>query len=307
MGWAEVVGTSVRPLATGRQAGPSRGVTLEVPGGWREAALGCLHGGMSEKRLIITGASSGIGEAVARQSVARGWQVLAVARRAERLAALRADIGCEVLAADLTDEGDVERLAEAAAAFRPTGLVQVAGGAKGAAPLGETTIEDWRWMFEVNVIATKRVIDAVLPLLRASTAPGADGAGGYAEIMVVTSIAATVAYQNGSGYNAAKSAEKQLVDVLRLELHGEPIRVMEIAPGMVWTEEFSLVRFGGDRSKAEAIYRDVQDPLSADDVARVMTDILALPGHVSVDETIIKPVAQTHPWMVHKGPLVAKG
>ncbi|MFA4840791.1 MAG: SDR family oxidoreductase [Agrococcus sp.] len=262
---------------------------------------------MSEKRIIVTGASSGIGEAVARQAVARGWQVLAVARRAERLEALAAEIGCEVLAADLTDEGDVARLGETAASFRPTSLVQVAGGAKGAAHLAETTIEDWRWMFESNVIAAKRVIDAVLPQLRASTRPSAAGAGGYAEIMVVTSIAATVAYAGGSGYNAAKSAEKQLVDVLRLELHGEPIRVMEVAPGMVWTEEFSLVRFEGDKEKADAVYKDVQDPLSADDVARVMTDILALPGHVSVDETIIKPVAQTHPWMVHRGPLVAKG
>lgn len=261
---------------------------------------------MSEKRIIVTGASSGIGEAVARQAVERGWRVLAVARRAERLEALAAGIGCEWLAADLTDEGDVARLAEAAAAFRPTSLVQVAGGAKGAAPVSETTIEDWRWMFESNVIAAKRVIDAVLPQLRASTRPSADAPGGYAEIMVVTSIAATVAYAGGSGYNAAKSAEKQLVDVLRLELHGEPIRVMEVAPGMVWTEEFSLVRFEGDQEKADAVYKDVQDPLSADDVARVMTDILALPGHVSVDETIIKPVAQTHPWMVHRGPLVAK-
>lgn len=261
---------------------------------------------MSEKRIIVTGASSGIGEAVARQAVARGWHVLAVARRAERLEALAADIGCEVLAADLTDEGDVARLAAAAADFRPTSLVQVAGGAKGSAHLAETTIEDWRWMFESNVIAAKRVIDAVLPQLRASTNPSGDAPGGYAEIMVVTSIAATVAYAGGSGYNAAKSAEKQLVDVLRLELHGEPIRVMEVAPGMVWTEEFSLVRFEGDQEKADAVYKDVQDPLSADDVARVMTDILALPGHVSVDETIIKPVAQTHPWMVHRGPLQAK-
>ncbi|GEK78798.1 SDR family NAD(P)-dependent oxidoreductase [Agrococcus baldri] len=262
---------------------------------------------MSEKRLIVTGASSGIGEAVARQAVARGWRVLAVARRAERLEALAAETGCEVFAADLTDEASVAALAEAAAAFRPTGLVQVAGGAKGAAELAETTIDDWRWMFEANVIGTKRVIDAVLPLLRASTAaPSADGSASYAEVMVVTSIAATVSYKGGSGYNAAKSAEKQLVDVLRLELAGEPIRVMEVAPGMVHTEEFSLVRFGGDREKADAVYDDVQDPLSADDVARVMTDILALPGHVSVDETIIKPVAQTHPWVVTKGELRAK-
>lgn len=257
---------------------------------------------MSEKRIIVTGASSGIGEAVARHAAARGWQVLAVARRQERLDALAADIGCEVLAADLTDEGDVARLAEAAAAFRPTSLVNVAGGAKGAAEIAETTLEDWRWMFESNVIAVKRVLDAILPLLRESTR-----GGGYAEIMTVTSIAATVPYTGGSGYNAAKAAEKQLVDVLRLELQGEPIRVMEVAPGMVWTEEFSLVRFGGDQAKADAVYEDVQDPLTADDVARVMTDILALPGHVSVDETIIKPVAQTHPWRVHRGPLVAKG
>ncbi|WAC65588.1 SDR family oxidoreductase [Agrococcus sp. SL85] len=257
---------------------------------------------MSEKRIIVTGASSGIGEAVARHAAARGWQVLAVARRQERLDALAADIGCQVLAADLTDEGDVARLAEAAAAFQPTSLVNVAGGAKGAAEIAETTLEDWRWMFESNVIAVKRVLDAVLPLLRDATRDG-----GYAEIMTVTSIAATVPYTGGSGYNAAKAAEKQLVDVLRLELQGEPIRVMEVAPGMVWTEEFSLVRFGGDQAKADAVYQDVQDPLTADDVARVMTDILALPGHVSVDETIIKPVAQTHPWRVHKGPLVAKG
>ena len=260
---------------------------------------------MSEKRIVVTGASSGIGEAVARHAAARGWDVLAVARRAERLEALRDDIGCETLAADLTDEGDVARLAEAGAGFRPTSLVQVAGGAKGAAQLADTTIEDWRWMFESNVIATKRVIDALLPLLRESTRGTAERAT-YAEIMVVTSIAATVPYSGGSGYNAAKSAEKQLVDVLRLELLGEPIRVMEVAPGMVRTDEFSLVRFGGDREKANAVYKDVQDPLSADDVARVMTDILALPGHVSVDETIIKPVAQTHPWMVHRGPLEAK-
>lgn len=291
-------------MGGGGQPGPTHGVTRRD---WRSQRIRCLHCGMSEKRIIVTGASSGIGEAVARQAVARGWQVLAVARRAERLEALAADIGCEVLAADLTDEGDIARLAEAAAAFRPTSLVQVAGGAKGAAPLAETTIEDWRWMFESNVIAAKRVIDAVLPLLRASTRATEDAPGGYAEIMVVTSIAATVAYSGGSGYNAAKSAEKQLVDVLRLELHGEPIRVMEVAPGMVWTEEFSLVRFEGDKEKADAVYKDVQDPLSADDVAQVMTDILALPGHVSIDETIIKPVAQTHPWMVHRGPLVAKG
>ena len=249
---------------------------------------------MSEKRIIVTGASSGIGEAVARQAVARGWQVLAVARRAERLEALAAATGCETFAADLTDEAAVAAFAEAAAAFRPTGLVQVAGGAKGAAHLAETTIDDWRWMFESNVIATKRVIDAVLPLLRASTQDG-----GYAEIMVVTSIAATVSYQGGSGYNAAKSAEKQLVDVLRLELHGEPIRVMEIAPGMVWTEEFSLVRFGGDADKAAKVYEGVT-PLTADDVADAVLWAVTRPARVNVAEIILMPTVQSSVTMIQR-------
>lgn len=253
------------------------------------------------KRIIVTGASSGIGRAVATQAAARGWQVLAVARRADRLEELAGEIGCETLAADLTQADDVARLGEAAVAMGATSLVNVAGGALGLDSVTGTAVDDWRAMFESNVIATKRVVTAVLPTLRASTR-----GSGYADIMTVTSIAASTPYVGGSGYNAAKAAEKSLVDVLRLEVHGEPIRVMEVQPGMVRTEEFSLVRFGGDHEKADAVYRDVQDPLSADDVARVMTDVLALPGHVSIDEVVIKPVAQTHAWMVHKGPLVAK-
>ena len=113
-------------------------------------------------------------------------------------------------------------------------------------------------------------------------------------------------YSGGSGYNAAKAAEKAMTDVLRLEVSGEPIRVMEVRPGLVQTEEFALVRFAGDQERAAKVYEDVQDPLSAEDVARVMTDLLALPGHVSVDETTIKPVAQTHAWILHKGRLRAK-
>lgn len=226
---------------------------------------------------------------------------MAVARREEKLASLADEIGCDVLVADLTSAEDVDRLGSAAAVFEATSLVNVAGGALGQASVADTTIEDWQGMFESNVLATKRVVAAVLPTLRAHATGGA-----YSDIMTVTSIAATMPYVGGSGYNAAKMAEKALVDVLRLELHGEPIRVMEVRPGMVWTDEFSLVRFGGDQERADSVYKDVQDPLSADDVAQVMTDILALPGHVSIDEVVIKPVAQTHAWMVHRGPLESK-
>lgn len=251
--------------------------------------------------IVVTGASSGIGKAVAEAAVARGWRVLAVARRAERLQELADKTGCEILVADLTVSEDVSRLAEAATAFGADTLVNVAGGAKGQEHVEDTADEDWRWMFESNVMATKFVTTALLPQLRASTADGS-----YATIMTVTSVAADTPYVGGSGYNAAKAAEKALNDVLRLELAGEPIRVMEVRPGMVQTEEFSLVRFGGDAERAAKVYEDVQDPLTAEDVARVMTDLLALPGHISIDETVIKPVAQTHPWIVTRGPLQAK-
>ncbi|QCR20676.1 oxidoreductase [Agrococcus sp. SGAir0287] len=251
--------------------------------------------------MVVTGASSGIGRAVAAQAAGRGWRVLAVARRAERLASLAEETGCETLVADLTDDDDVARLVEAATTFGATALVHVAGGALGSAPIPATTLDDWQGMFDMNVLSTKRVLTGLLPQLRRTTLDGS-----YATIQVVTSIAATMPYVGGSGYNAAKAAEKALVDVLRLEVHGEPIRVMEVRPGMVRTEEFSLVRFQGDQAKADAVYQGVQDPLTADDVAQVMTDALALPGHVSIDEVVIKPVAQTHAWMVHRGPLQAK-
>ncbi|WP_430592641.1 SDR family NAD(P)-dependent oxidoreductase [Humidisolicoccus flavus] len=253
------------------------------------------------KRILVTGASSGIGHACVRAAVDRGWSVLATARRADRLEALQAATGCEVFAADLTNQEHVEALAERAREFGITSLVNVAGGALGADSVEAGSLDEWQQMFDINVLATKRVVAATLPVLRDAVRDG-----GYADIVTVTSIAATVPYAGGAGYNAAKAAEHALSEVLRLELSGEPIRVMEIAPGMVHTEEFSLVRFHGDQEKADAVYKDVQDPLSAEDVAEVVSTVLALPGHISIDQLIVKPVAQTHPWMVHRGPLVPK-
>ncbi|MGV3712984.1 SDR family oxidoreductase [Pseudolysinimonas sp.] len=256
------------------------------------------------KRVVVTGASSGIGEATARLFAAHGWEVVGVARRAERLEALAADLGASFRAvtADLTDDAEVARaVAEITAAGPLHALVNNAGGAFGLATVEESDPADWRAMFEINVLAVKNVIAALLPALR-------DGArdAGHADILTVTSIAATVAYEGGSGYNAAKAGAHMLMAVLRLELAGEPIRVIEIAPGMVKTD-FSLVRFDGDREKADAVYAGVADPLSADDIAASIVHAVELPGHVNLDVVTIKPVAQAAPYKVVRGDLTPKG
>lgn len=251
------------------------------------------------KRAVVTGASSGIGEATARRLVTDGWQVVGVARRADRLTALADEIGVVPVVADLTDPGHVLRVRDEVAALGPLhALVNNAGGAFGMATVEEGSDDDWRRMFEINVLAVRRMIGALLPLLR-------DGArdAGHADIHTVTSIAAHVPYEGGAGYNAAKAGAHMIMAVLRLELAGEPIRVVEIAPGMVRTEEFSLVRFGGDRAKADAVYADVEAPLVADDVAETIAHALGLPGHVVLDLVTIKPVAQAAPHKVIRGPL----
>ena len=153
-------------------------------------------------------------------------------------------------------------------------------------------------MFDVNVVGTKRVTSALLPLLREGIVEGDS-----ASILMITSIAAHVVYEGGSGYNAAKFAQHALTAVLRLELAGEPIRVIEVAPGMVKTEEFALVRFGGDASKADSVYDNVPEPLIADDVAETIVHALELPPHVNLDLITVKPVAQAAPYKMIRGEL----
>ena len=254
------------------------------------------------KRVVVTGASSGIGAATVRLFASRGWDVVGVARRVDRLEALAAETGCRVIVADLTRADDVERMRGELAADGPVhALVNNAGGAFGMASVEASDVEDWRAMFEINVLGTKLVTSALLPLLR-------DGArdAGVADIMTVTSIAGHVAYEGGGGYNAAKFAEHALVAVLRLELAGEPIRVLEVAPGMVKTDEFAIVRFKGDRAKADAVYDNVPDPLVAEDVAEAIVHAIELPPHVNIDLVTIKPVAQAAPHKVIRGPLSAR-
>lgn len=257
---------------------------------------------MSSRRVVVTGASSGIGAATVRLFRERGWEVVGVARRQSRLDELAAETGADVFAADLTRQEDVDALRDHLAATGPIhALVNNAGGAKGLDSVEASSVDDWIWMYEINVIGTKRVISALLPLLR-------DGAreSGHADILNITSIAGHTAYAGGGGYNAAKFAEHALTEVLRLELNGEPIRVVEVAPGMVATEEFSLVRFDGDQERRDAVYEDVPEPLTAEDIAETIVHALELPRHVDLDLIVVKPVAQAASYRFAKGPLQVK-
>ncbi|OJX70101.1 MAG: oxidoreductase [Micrococcales bacterium 73-13] len=255
------------------------------------------------KRAVITGASSGIGEAAVRRFRANGWDVLGVARRTDRLQALAAETGAEVLTADVTSEQDVARIAARVEALGGAHvLVNNAGGAFGLASVEESSVEDWRRMYEVNVISLKLVISAMLPILRRSIAPSAGlRVEDAASIVNITSVAAYTPYEQGGGYNAAKFAARAVGGVLRLELSGEPIRVIEVAPGMVQTE-FSLVRFEGDAARAAAVYDGVHE-LTADDIAAEIVHACELPPHVDLDLIVVKPVAQSTQYKIHRGPL----
>jgi NADP-dependent 3-hydroxy acid dehydrogenase YdfG len=235
---------------------------------------------------VVTGASSGIGAATARQLAAAGYRVVLTARRKDRIEALAEEITkaghqATAYALDVTDRAAVD---EFATAFKTIGvLVNNAGGALGADPVESGSLDDWRAMYEVNVLGTLRVTQALLPALRDS---------GRGDIVVLSSTAAHGTYPGGGGYVAAKHAERQIAMTLRLELVGQPVRVIEIAPGMVHTEEFSLNRFAGDPAKAEAVYAGVDAPLVADDIADAIVWTLTRPHHVNIDTMILRPRAQ---------------
>lgn len=255
----------------------------------------------TQNRVVVTGASSGIGAATVRLFAERGWQTVAVARRADRLAALSAETGAHVIVCDVTDEAQVDRMAaEVATTGGASALVNNAGGALGVESVEHSRNDDWRQMFEVNVIGLRTVTAALLPVLRTSAYTGAWGT-----ILNLTSTAGHDAYPGGGGYNAAKFAAHAVTNVLRLELAGEPIRVMELAPGLVHTEEFTLNRLRGDAETAAKTYADVI-PLTAEDVARVLVDAVEQPPHVNQDLIVLRPVAQTSVFHTHRGALVPR-
>ncbi|MBI2701503.1 SDR family oxidoreductase [Mycobacterium gordonae] len=225
---------------------------------------------------VVTGASSGIGEATAKTLAAQGFHVVPVARRADRIKALAQQIGGTAVVADVTKDDDVAALARGL--DRVDVLVNNAGGAKGLAPVADADMEHWRWMWETNVLGTLRVTRALLPKLIES---------GDGLIVTVTSIAALEIYDGGAGYTAAKHAQGALHRTLRGELLGKPVRLTEIAPGAVETE-FSLVRFDGDERRADAVYAGMT-PLVAADIAEVIGFVASRPPHVNLDQIIIRP------------------
>jgi NADP-dependent 3-hydroxy acid dehydrogenase YdfG len=235
---------------------------------------------------VVTGASSGIGAATARQLASAGFKVWACARRADRLAQLAAaDPGITAVPLDVTSPGSIAALASRVSA-EPGGLallVNNAGGAIGLEPVAEADPADWLAMFETNVLGAMRVTQALLPALES-------GDGGH--IVLTGSIAGYSVYEGGAGYSAAKYAARAMMETLRLELNGRPVRISEVAPGLVATEEFSLVRFRGDADRAAAVYDGVAQPLTAEDVADVITFVATRPAHVNIDLTVVKPLAQ---------------
>jgi NADP-dependent 3-hydroxy acid dehydrogenase YdfG len=238
---------------------------------------------------VVTGASSGIGAATARALAGAGFSVVLGARRDDRLAAVAAEIGpaATALHLDVTDPASVAAFGQAIPECRV--LVNCAGGALGLDPIAEADEAQWQSMYDSNVLGTLRMTKALLPKLITS---------GDGVVVTVGSVAAFEPYAGGAGYNAAKHATRALMEVLRMELIGQPVRVSEIDPGMVETE-FSLVRFGGDESRADQVYQGIT-PLSADDVAEVIAFVATRPSHVDIDTVVIRPRDQARVWLVHR-------
>jgi NADP-dependent 3-hydroxy acid dehydrogenase YdfG len=241
---------------------------------------------------VVTGASSGIGAATARRLAAEGFEVVAAARRRERLEELAGSVpGIRAVTLDVTSPESVAALA--ASLPDVAVLVNNAGGAIGVDPIERADPADWQAMFDTNVLGVLRVTQALLPALERGT-------GGH--VVVTGSIAGHLVYEGGAGYTAAKHGAAALVETLRLELNGRPVRVTEVAPGMVQTEEFSLVRLRGDAQAAARVYAGVEAPLTAEDIADCIAFAVTRPAHVNVDLLVVKPLAQAAPHKVARRP-----
>ncbi|MFG1619399.1 SDR family NAD(P)-dependent oxidoreductase [Nonomuraea wenchangensis] len=242
------------------------------------------------KTAVVTGASSGIGEAAARRLAAEGYDVVAGARRRDRLDKLAAEVpGIRAVTLDVTSDESVAALA--ASLERCDVLVNNAGGAFGLEPVAEGRLADWQRMYDVNVLGSLRMTQALTPKLIDS---------GDGVLVMLTSTAGLVSYEGGGGYCAAKHAQSSMAETLRLELVGQPVRVVEIAPGMVRSEGFAVTRFRGDQEAADRVYEGVPDPLSSDDVADAIAWCVTRPAHVNIDRLVIRPRAQAAQHKVHR-------
>ncbi|WP_035800993.1 SDR family oxidoreductase [Kitasatospora mediocidica] len=242
-----------------------------------------------QKVAVVTGASSGIGAATARRLAAEGFSVVLTARRTDRIEALAKEIGGRAHTLDVTDRAAVD--AFAATLDQVDILVNNAGGAIGAESVEKGDPADWLAMYQVNVLGVLNVTQALLPALRAS---------GDGTVLILSSTAGLAAYEGGGGYVAAKHATHTIAATLRLELVGEPIRVIEIAPGMVKSEGFAVTRFRGDEAKAEAVYAGVSHPLTSEDIADTVAWAVTRPSHVNIDLLVVRPRAQASNYKVHR-------
>ncbi|MCW2692413.1 MAG: short-chain dehydrogenase/reductase [Mycobacterium sp.] len=247
------------------------------------------------RTALVTGASSGIGEATVRRLAAEGFRVVAAARRLDRLEALAAELpGVTAVRLDVTDDASVAALADAVPELAV--IVHNAGGALGTDPVAEADLGRYTTMWETNVLGVVRVTRALLPKVVAS---------GDGHLILITSVAGHEVYPGGGGYTAAKHAEVALAGTLRMELLGQPVRITEIAPGMVETE-FSVVRFGGDAERAAQVYEGLQ-PLVADDIADCIAWAVTRPSHVNIDRIDVKPRAQATALLSHRDGGTATG
>ncbi|GAB3250072.1 SDR family oxidoreductase [Arthrobacter pigmenti] len=242
------------------------------------------------KVAVVTGASTGIGEATVRELRKTGWTVYAVARRVERLEALAGETGSIAAQCDITSDEDVQALRDRVLKEQGSldALLNISGGARGTDWVANAKVEDWEWMYQVNVLGTMRMTRAFLPALRAN---------GEGTVLNLTSLAAQRGYEGGGGYNAAKFAEHGFTEALRLEEAEHNVRVVEIAPGLVHTPEFSLMRLHGDAEAAGKVYAGVEKPLTGGDVAEVCAFAVNMPHHVNLDLVTVKPLAQA---AIHK-------
>jgi NADP-dependent 3-hydroxy acid dehydrogenase YdfG len=244
----------------------------------------------TSRTAVVTGASSGIGAATAARLAASGFDVVVGARRLDRLTELADSIGARAVPLDVTSADSVA--AFAGALDRVDVLVNNAGGAFDAAAVADADLGSWTRSYDVNVLGTVRVTKALLPALRAS---------GGGDVVFVSSTAGLISYEGGASYTAAKHGVHTLAETLRLELNGEPVRVIEIAPGMVRTEEFSLNRLGS-ADAADAVYRGVREPLVAEDIADCIAWTVTRPHHVNIDLMVVRPVAQAAQHKVAREP-----
>jgi NADP-dependent 3-hydroxy acid dehydrogenase YdfG len=243
---------------------------------------------------LVTGGGTGIGAAVAKRLASDGFDVVVAGRRREPLERTAAEIGphARVLVMDVADLDSVR--AGVGSLERLDVLVNNAGGALGTSRIEDGDPAEWQQMFASNVLGTMQVTQAALPLLRRSS---------HATIVNVSSVAGQSVYEGGGGYTSAKHGTSVISETLRLELNGENIRVVDIRPGMVHTEGFSLTRLHGDQAAADKVYEGVDRPLLAEDVAECVGFAVGLPQHVNIDTMVIKPVAQAASHKVHRGPI----